>query len=208
MKRIAPRRGMTLVELLIVALLGALVASVAWNMFLSGSKQSARLDTKLRHAQAALLLVERLSVDMAEAVVVPGDGEEGNRANGPDLTLYRFRDYNLDPGAVDRDPATAGAVRTERVVYRFDKRTGVVTRNGAPAALEPFADIRFQPPGATVPGVEVTVTTRPSAPAGGSALPARTFTFLLPLERRSLETAFPSWQENWFDLVPVVESDR
>ncbi|MBI4871378.1 MAG: hypothetical protein HY814_07410 [Candidatus Riflebacteria bacterium] len=186
--------------MLVVALLATVVLGGAWFLFLSGSRQSARLDSDLRRVQSVVLVLEVLADDVAQAVIVPGDGQAGNVAGGPQLTLFRFADYRLDLQAAERDPETAGAIRTEQVTYRFDAPSGRLSRNGQRLGSEAFADVRFQPPDTFVPGVQVTLTARATGQAGGTP-----YTILLPVPSQGRESVFPGWQENFFDLIPVVE---
>ncbi|MBI4866183.1 MAG: prepilin-type N-terminal cleavage/methylation domain-containing protein [Candidatus Wallbacteria bacterium] len=194
------RRGFTLVELLVAALLSAFVLAGAWWMFVSGSRQSVKLDLRLARLQGIVGLLEALSDDLAQAVYVPPAGSQGNGVDAEQLTLFKFRAYALPKASAAGEEADASAVWTEPVVYRFERATGQISRNGRPMPLGRFTQVGFHPPDNIVPGVRVVCTAESLA-----SDPSARFEILLPLERAASEAAFESWQENYYDMEPVVE---
>ncbi len=197
--------GLTLVELMVAVGLTWIVVGGAYFLFLSGSRQTVKLDRELRRIQSLQLLLEHLSSDVAQAVKIPAEAEGRNLAGERELLLYRFLRYRADPRADELDPDAAHSVLTEEVRYRFDPVDGILTRNGEALPVELLEEIRFYPPATSSPGLGIYVRTAPDRHLGASSrVGSRDMTFLIPHHMHSLRETHSEWQENYFDLVPGV----
>jgi len=143
------RHGFTLLETLMVAAIGVMVLALLWELYISGNKQSSKLQTRLSAIQGAQLLVERIRQDVAGFVYAPGDtrplvesamGAQANQLNLLVYSSYRFFQKPsalYDPG--DNDPSW---IEARRISYLWNPQTRFMTRR-QPGQDETLSFARF-----------------------------------------------------------------
>lgn len=131
----------TLVEALVVAALFALVAGLFMQSYGQGSKNSDRLDGALETLRLAALVRGRLADDLASHMPVgrPADGA----AEGEAIEFARVVD---DDGAGLAGTCVDGNWKPicSRVIWRFDRPTGRLLRNGRAVGGGRFSRVVFR----------------------------------------------------------------
>lgn len=138
------RRGLTLVELMMAVVLGALVIGLAWQLYIGERRRFETDQDRLAGLQGALLLdealawdLERIALDLADA---PGFtyAQPVRIVDGRELHLY----------IAEAGDASLPGVKPTLVSYKFDPATGRVARtaNGAERVFQGLLaeDINFQ----------------------------------------------------------------
>ena len=138
------RRGFTILEVMVMGAIGLALISIAWWIFSSLTKQSKKLDTRLRALQAQQLVVERLAQDVRQ--YVHRDDWSMVDAVPPRLSLNVYRDYVLDPNSrVQR------SIAVDVVNWTFSPETHYLSRNNEVMRFAQFETILFSvkttPPG-------------------------------------------------------------
>lgn len=133
----AGRGGFTLVEVLVVALILALSASLLLSMWGLGRRREARVDFQTRSLQAASLARAWLTEDFVQ--VLPAPGAAADEAHGHAVSFDRIADT---PGSTP-PLAEDFTARRQSVTYRFDPASRLLLRNGEAIGAGRFADVRF-----------------------------------------------------------------
>jgi type II secretory pathway pseudopilin PulG len=130
------RRGTTLLEILVMAGIGVMIFGVAWYLFISMTRTSHKLDTRLRALQASQLLQERLRVDLNQ--FYPVSGYNMAEATPPRLSFYMFKEYSYVPTQRNQR-----CIVLEPVTYIFDRESHYLQRNSEVLRFSTFEDIQF-----------------------------------------------------------------
>ncbi len=130
------KRGLSLVELVIMSALGAVVLGAIYLLFSAGSRQGSQMEKRLRSVQASQILLEYLASDLKAAHVgtsypIRVESIAGARKNR--LTFF-VHDRNSDDG---------GDLPITRRVYLYDPVTHGVTRDGVSISFPIFSEVRF-----------------------------------------------------------------
>ena len=201
------RRGATLLELLVFTGLAALPFAAIWGFWVSGSRQSVRMEGRMLAIQAVPLTLETLRDDLARLVSAgscattgSADATEGEEP-GHTMTLTRFVSYDLDARELyGPDAAGTAWLKTEQVTYRFNPDTHRLERNGRPVGSVRFLDVRLRLEGSQARVKLVLcpddLLDRPEAPPES----VRTELDLrLGLPQLAALQAYPGWVGNYFD---------
>lgn len=125
------RRGYTLVEVVIAALVGSVVLGGALYLLVSGSKLFDAGVAAARGPEAAVLLMDLLEEDLASSLQAPGDPRPPLKViDGRGLRFYR-----TSPGRSTRDTMVGVPARWD-VVDGHPVRDGEVLRSIALAGFE------------------------------------------------------------------------
>lgn len=123
MRRLASRSGVTLVEGLVGFTLAAVLSVMLWQGYAAGRRQGEQIEEYSDIVVAALLLRERLAVDLETSISLDALAED-QRAPGeerPTVVLPVFKRYRGDLDA---------ALEYETVTYQWDAGAARLTRNG------------------------------------------------------------------------------
>lgn len=144
------RRAFVVIELVVAAGLLSLILAGAWLFYAAGSRGSARVDERLDALQARLLLLERLTSDVGQAVRARVAGAPEARDDGTarvvwgrELLLSKFVDYAIPDDIEGHSGLELQALRTEVIRYRFDPDEGALYREGRPLPLPPLREVCF-----------------------------------------------------------------
>ena len=134
------RRGFTITELVIVTGLFAVLLAVTIGLYVQGNRRSTRLEARLEALQAAHLLRSHLADDVAS--LIPAQAGRQSIKGATMLALSRVksgRDCGENKTSLDEffKPIS------ERVVYRFDKKSGRVYRNDNALGEARFEELFF-----------------------------------------------------------------
>jgi type II secretory pathway component PulJ len=210
------RRGATLVELLVFAGLAALPFAVIWNFWVSGSRQSVRMEGRMLAIQAVPLTLETMRDDLARLVSAGTRATTGTAeacdGGEPDhcLTLTRFVSYEPDARELyGPDAASTAWLKTEQITYRFNPEAHRLERNGRPVGSVRFLDVRLRLEGSQVHVKLVLcpddLLDRPEPPPES----VRTeLNLRLGLPQQAALQAYPGWVGNYFDRprqVPAAQ---
>lgn len=124
----ATRRAFTLVEAIVVVLVGVNLLAVLWRVFLADQERFARDQGKLASLQSALTFAEVFENDLREMVLgVPDPANPGE--------VFTLDDPVIIPAGArsimflrTRPEPGAGRVPVFRVSYTFDERRAVIRR--------------------------------------------------------------------------------
>jgi Tfp pilus assembly protein PilV len=196
------RRGFSILEVLVMAAIAFVLLGSAWYIFFAMTKQSRKLDTRMRAIQASQLVIERLKADIK--MHVHREGHSMADAAPPRLSLYVFRDYVYDPKSRSQQ-----CVAVDLVHWRFSSDTHRLSRSGDELKFAQFESVSFsvKHPSAgdftshvRVDGVYV--------PEELLATPDRVtdrdrvrWDATIALPYRTLADAYGFWQEHYFDLL-------
>lgn len=182
---------------------GLMLLTVVWWVFFSMTRQSKKLDTRLKALQASLLLTERLKTDLKQFYYVPGVSMA--EASPPRLSFYIYKDYVYSP-----TERSQKCVVLEPITYIFDRETHMLRRNTEFLRFAQFEDISFtvkESTGGTTPDFSNSVMVRATyAPEELLATPDKitakdriVWTAMVGLPHRSLTEAYGFWLDNPFD---------
>lgn len=205
------RRGFTLVEIVLMAAIASVMAGAIWYVFISTSRQSQKLDVRMRAMQASHLLLEMIQTDLKsfyydEALyrdLAMVDRALPSRESWR-LTFYVFKDY-----ATPTTDTTGGVVATESVQYQFDPATHTVSRNGEPFKLARFESVTFKleesEPGtnpANVLEIKVVYVAEDALddPTRLAQANRVSYSARITLGQRSLAEATSYWLQNPYDI--------
>lgn len=130
----SPRRGLTVLELLIMSAIGVMLLGMFWSFFTQSHSDTQQMSQKLKSFQGGYLLIERLEGDLRQMVYSKGDmplviGDEGKS----------IRFYRCDPGLTKPDD-----IRLKECKYRWDPDTRRVYLNDKAILSTRFLDMRFE----------------------------------------------------------------
>lgn len=146
------RRGFSMLEVMVMGAIGLALISVAWFVFTGLTRQSKKLDTRLRAIQASQLTIERLKQDIKQYV----HREDWSMVDSapPRLSLPVFREYVFDPGS-----RAQRSVAVDSVTWLFNPETHYLMRNTEVLKFAQFETIQFS--------VKATPSTGGGATGGG-----------------------------------------
>ncbi|MBI4860239.1 MAG: type II secretion system protein [Candidatus Riflebacteria bacterium] len=144
------RRGYTLVEVMVAALVLAVVMAMALTIFHHGYTREAKLDFHTRAVQTASLARAHLADDFGQ--ILPVIGSTPQKTEGFGVSFDRTPDGDELP--LDQTLAP----RHQAVTYRFDPATHRLLRNERPIAVGQFLDVRFKFEASPVVGYTLYVT--------------------------------------------------
>lgn len=225
------RRAFTLVETVLVAGLGVVVLTLLIDIYMTGQRQSTKLETRLAAVQGAQLLIERIRQDVTASMFAPGDAKPlvesvlGGQLNRLNLLVFARYRYLERPAALysptDNDPSW---VEGNRVTYTFEPTTHYVVRR-YPGVEERLTFARFHSvrfihlenaqPGAGATAENTVVVQLACVPeqnlrdAGPLPTGSVEVRAVIPLLCRSQYLSTDLWADTWFHLSPkVFESGR
>lgn len=134
------RRGFSMLEILIVASLLLITAGSAAMYTLSGQKQGLGIEFQAAALTSAQMVFARLQRDLASQVPGPLSALTAVPAPAREVTLARVSDQSDARGLPldDQD-----RLLTERVTWKFDPATHLVSRNGEPIRGAPMESVEF-----------------------------------------------------------------
>lgn len=132
------RQAFTLLELMVMGGLGLVLMGIAWFIFTSMSKQSKKLDTRLRAIQASQLVIERLKQDLKQ--YVPEDDPSMTDNVPPRLSFHVYREYVVNPNVNDR---TTPSMAVDLVNWTFSPETHFLSRNNEVLRFAQFESVQF-----------------------------------------------------------------
>lgn len=138
------RHGFSMLEVMVMGAIGLALISVGWFVFTGLTRQSKKLDTRLRAIQASQLTIERLKQDIKQYV----HREDWSMVDSapPRLSLPVFREYVFDPGS-----RAQRSVAVDSVTWLFNPETHYLMRNTEALKFAQFETIQFSvkstPPG-------------------------------------------------------------
>lgn len=206
MRRSRRKSAFTLIELIVMGLIGLLVSGMVWYMVVSFTKQSEHLDTRLRALQASQFVFDRIRQDLKgyyhrEGYSVVVDFP-------PRLSFSVFKDYTYD---VNR--GVQASIHLEPIDYEFDTQTRYLSRNGEPLKFSRFEAVKFEhleapktTPGRLLPivsnSIKVTLTYVPEEKLGTPLAEGHRITHeaVMSLPQVSLEEAYSFSPPGPFDV--------
>lgn len=135
----SPKSAFTLIETLVVLLIGALVSGAVWTIFGGSARHSRDIDERLLAVQAAQALIEVLRQDLSQAIVTGEHPIEVSQVGDGGATLaFLAADATMPAGFGKPRPGD------RPVSYRFDPSTHQVLRNDEPMRLAAYEKVEFQ----------------------------------------------------------------
>lgn len=134
------RRGFSMLEILIVSALLLMAAASAAMVTLSGQKQSVAIEFQAAALTSAQMVFARLQRDLASQVPGPLSALTAAPAPAREVTLTRVSDES-DARGVPLDDQDH--LKTERVTWKFDPATHLVSRNGEAIKGAPMESVEF-----------------------------------------------------------------
>lgn len=129
-----------------MSVIGLTLIAVAWFVFSGLTKQSKKLDTRLRAVQASQLILERIKQDIRQ--YVHRDDWSMVEASPPRLSIPVFQDY-----VFDRTLDSQRSIKVEPVNWIFNAETHYLMRNTEVMKFAQFETVTFSakstPNGAT-----------------------------------------------------------
>ena len=199
------RRAFTLIEVIIMSVVGLMLLGIVYSIFISSSKDSAKMNRKLQAIQAGHLLLERLENDIKQAFYLKGvyDLQVMNHQGGFGNAVAFYR---LDPKAELPGSGEGKPVKVERIEYIFSPVTARVYINGKPFTTGLFKRVEFSykpsnikaNPPVYADTLTVTVTGIPDelAKKDISEIDERDLATLVStysFRARAIKTAYPAW---------------
>jgi hypothetical protein len=137
---------MTLVELMVMALVGLILMAVIWFLISGGIRHYQNTDERLKGVQGAQLLVEHLQDDFDRICCDNEHPIQGAGQGGPEsestVTFWVFSRARI-PKKLQPTPVV------EQITYRFDRASHRVLRNDEPLQFARFVNVRFKYQAAT-----------------------------------------------------------
>ncbi|MBI3894100.1 MAG: hypothetical protein HY303_21485 [Candidatus Wallbacteria bacterium] len=133
------RRGMTIVELVVMSAVAAVVLATVYLLFSAGSRHGNRMDEKLRGVQAAQILLEYLTADLKAALVNASRQVRVESIAEGSRNRLSFDRYD---GERSRHHF-GGYLPVKHCVYQFEQKTHKVLRDGEPMPVGSFASVSF-----------------------------------------------------------------
>lgn len=130
------RNAFTILEVLVMSVIGLTLIAVSWFVFSGLTKQSKKLDTRLRAIQASQLILERIKQDVRQYV----HREDWSMvdASPPRLSIPVFQDY-----VFDRSLDAQRAIKVDAVNWIFNAETHYLTRNTEVMKFAQFETVQF-----------------------------------------------------------------
>ena len=115
---------------------GLSLIGVAWWVFSGLTRQSKKLDTRLRAIQASQLTIERMKQDIKQYV----HREDWSMVDSapPRLSMYVFREYVFDPAS-----RAQRSIAVDAVTWVFNPETHFLSRNTEVMRFAQFETIQF-----------------------------------------------------------------
>jgi len=198
-------RGFTLPEILIFATIAFIPLALAMNLFVSGSRQNARMHDKVNGLQAVQLTFETIRDDLAQLVAV-------DRTDSTDTGIFRFerfREFAYDEGKLYSNAEDEGWLRTDTITYGFDPVTHHLERNGRAVGTARFLDAGFWMEGNAV-RVLLVLCPEELIARGEEPTPEQktVLSFRIGLPHLAARSAFSGWLDNWHDRIAGDETAR
>ncbi|MBI4868678.1 MAG: hypothetical protein HY816_17200 [Candidatus Wallbacteria bacterium] len=199
------RRGMTMVELVVMTAIASVVIGTVYLIFSAGSRHGGRMEEKLRGVQGAQILLDYLSADLEGAIVSSSRPIRVESIGGGTKNRLAFDRYDGDRN----DHRFAGYLPVKRVAYVFDPKSHRVSRDGQPMPLGAFVSVRFEltraapelSPRLQGDAVTVVMTTAPlEALEAGEVDPRSTSTFAqtIAFPTQSPLDPLATWLPNYY----------
>lgn len=154
MKRTSRRHGFTILETLVMGAIALSLIAAGWFIFIGLSKQSKKLDTRLRAIQASQLALERIKQDIRQ--YVHRDDWSMVDSAPPRLSIPVFREYVFDPAS-----RAQKSIAVDAVTWIFNPETHYLSRNTEVMKFAQFESVLFSveasPPGAPMLTNSVTI---------------------------------------------------
>ena len=133
-------KGFTITEIIIVTGLFSILLAVTIGLYVQGNRRSTRLEARLEALQAAQLLRSHLADDFNALIPLAGKRSEIKGASVLALSRVKSdKDCGICGTCLDENFAPI----SERVVYRFDKKSGHVFRNEEQVGEAVFEEVVF-----------------------------------------------------------------
>ena len=130
------RHGFTILEVLIMSAIALTLIGIGWYVFSGLTRQSKKLDTRLRAIQASQLTLERIKQDIRQ--YVHRDDWSMVDAAPPRLSLPVFREYVFDPVA-----RAQRSIAVDSVSWTFNPETHYLMRNTEVMKFAQFETVQF-----------------------------------------------------------------
>ena len=133
-------KGFTITEIIIVTGLFSILLAVTIGLYVQGNRRSTRLEARLEALQAAQLLRSHLADDFNALIPL---AEKRSEIKGASILALSRVKSNKDCGICGTSLDENFVPISERVVYRFDKKSGRVFRNDEQVGEAVFEEVVF-----------------------------------------------------------------
>ncbi len=128
------RRGLTVLELLIMSAIGIMLLGMFWSFFTQSHSDTQQMSQKLKSFQGGYLLIERIESDLRQLLFSKGTYPVTVSDEGRMLTFYR----------TDLKRTQPDSVYLTKMVYRYDAASREVFLNDKRILSTRFLDVRFR----------------------------------------------------------------